>query len=121
MGDLQSEESRDFLLEVKLPVLSSPTADNAVTATLSYFNVINSSFSKCSEILKLDRPGNLIPCHLCLRSIYIHTLIFFFVGADVDPGPPNANVDMQGNRNLVSESLKKARLLADECKCDHLQ
>ena len=57
MGDLQSEEQRDVLLEMKLPVLPAPTTDVVVTATLSYFNVITSFVDTVSAQLKLERTG----------------------------------------------------------------
>ena len=57
MGDLQSEEQRDVLLEMQLPVLPAPTADMVVTATLTYFNVITSSVDTVSAQLKLERTG----------------------------------------------------------------
>ena len=42
MGDLQSEEERDIVLELKLPAMASPQQDTVLKATLSYFNVITS-------------------------------------------------------------------------------
>lgn len=57
MGDLQSEEQRDVLLEVQLPVLPAPTTDLVVTATLTYFNVITSSLDTVTAQLNLERTG----------------------------------------------------------------
>ena len=57
MGDLQSEEQRDVLLELQLPVVPAPTIDTVATATLTYFNVITSSMDTVSAQLKLERTG----------------------------------------------------------------
>ena len=58
MGDLQSEEGRDVLLEIQAPAVSTPCSEPVVTATLSYFNVITSSLDKVSAVLTLERTGD---------------------------------------------------------------
>ena len=57
MGDLQSEEGRDILLEIQTPALTSACSDSVVTATLNYFNVITSSLESASSVLVLERTG----------------------------------------------------------------
>ena len=60
MGDLQSEEERDIVLELKLPALSSPTQDTVLRSTLSYFNVITSEFDTILSELILSRGGEIV-------------------------------------------------------------
>ena len=62
MGDIQSEEGRDIVLELELPALSS-ASDSAqgiliATAELSYFNIITSQLDVIKSQLKTDRTGN---------------------------------------------------------------
>ena len=57
MGDLQSEEERDVVLELKLPALSSPQQDLVLKASLSYFNVITSALDTVTFDLVIDRKG----------------------------------------------------------------
>ena len=57
MGDLQSEEERDIVLELKLPAMTSPQQDMVLKATLSYFNVITSEFDTVQSELTLQRGG----------------------------------------------------------------
>ena len=60
MGDLQSEEERDIVLELKLPALPSPTQDTVLRSTLSYFNVINSELDTVQSELVLSRGGEML-------------------------------------------------------------
>ena len=57
MGDLQSEEERDVVLELKLPALSSPQQDLVLKASLSYFDVITSTLNTVNFDLTVDRKG----------------------------------------------------------------
>ena len=57
MGDLQSEEERDIVLELKLPAMASPQQDMVLKATLSYFNVITSEFDTVQSELSVQRGG----------------------------------------------------------------
>lgn len=57
MGDLQSEEERDIVLELKLPAVSSPQQDTVLRTTLSYFNVITSELDTVQSELILSRGG----------------------------------------------------------------
>ena len=60
MGDLQSEEERDILLELKLPVLSASTSDVIMTGQLVYFNVISSTMDNIGSNLIIERNGQLL-------------------------------------------------------------
>ena len=60
MGDLQSEEERDIVLELKLPALASPAQDTVLRTTLSYFNVINSELDTIQSDLVLSRGGEMV-------------------------------------------------------------
>ena len=69
MGDLQSEEERDIVLELKLPAMTSPQQDTVLKATLSYFNVITSEFDTVQSELKLQRGGKLeLKDHFVMHS-----------------------------------------------------
>ncbi len=58
MGDLQSEEERDIVLELSLPALPGPIeGDLAVRAQLSYFNVITSEMDTLHCELAVNRMG----------------------------------------------------------------
>ena len=59
MGDLQSEEERDIVLEIKLPSVTSPQQDTVLKTTLSYFNVITSEFDIVQSDLILSRGGEI--------------------------------------------------------------
>ena len=60
MGDLQFEEERDVVLELKLPALSSPQQDLVLKASLSYFNVITSTSETDTVNLTIERKGILL-------------------------------------------------------------
>ena len=60
MGDLQSEEERDIVLELNLPALPSPIQDTVLRSTLSYFNVINSELDTVQFELILQRGGEMV-------------------------------------------------------------
>ena len=57
MGDLQSEEERDIVLEVKLPSLPAPQQALVMKASLSYFNIITSSLDTVTFDLIVNRKG----------------------------------------------------------------
>ena len=60
MCDLQSEEERDILLELKLPVLSASTSDVVITGQLVYFNVISSIMDNIGSNLAIERNSQLL-------------------------------------------------------------
>ena len=65
MGDLQSEESRDIVLELNLPCLPSRGASEQVVLArteVSYFSVINSQFETVEHQLTTNRTGTLKFC-----------------------------------------------------------
>ena len=57
MGDLQSEEQRDIVVEMLLPALPSPATDNVISCRLTYFNVITSALDNVEGPLNLERTG----------------------------------------------------------------
>ena len=60
MGDIQSEEGRDLVLELELPPVPSGTASEhvpLVSVELSYFNVITSQFDTVQCQLTINRTG----------------------------------------------------------------
>ncbi len=60
MGDLQSEEKRDILMEARLPPLPSSQQDLVIKASLSYFNVITSTLDTVNRDLSLQREGMMV-------------------------------------------------------------
>ena len=60
MCDLQSEEERDILLELKLPVLSASTSDVVITGQVFYFNVISSIMDNIGSNLAIERNSQLL-------------------------------------------------------------
>lgn len=62
MGDIQSEEGRDIVLEMELPALPSGSSCaeevTIVSAQLSYFNIITSQLDTVTCELKTNRTGN---------------------------------------------------------------
>lgn len=59
LGDLQSEETRDVLLKVKMPSLvqAQPDAAPCFSFKLSYVNVVTSSFGKVEAVAEVARPA----------------------------------------------------------------
>ncbi len=55
IGDLQSEEERDIVLELKLPLLPLPQQDLILKASLSYYNVITNNIGNNSFCLYIHR------------------------------------------------------------------
>ena len=70
MGDLQSEEERDIVLELKLPAMASPQQDMVLKATLSYFNVITSEFDTVQSELNIQRGGKQDTCYYSLAIVH---------------------------------------------------
>ncbi|XP_065663790.1 uncharacterized protein LOC136085890 [Hydra vulgaris] len=57
MGDLQSEESRDVVLELSVDPLGSPTdCQTLFNVKLNYFNVINECLESSNAVLTVLRP-----------------------------------------------------------------
>ena len=77
MGDLQSEEERDIVLELKLPALPSPTQDTVLRSTLSYFNVISSELDTIQSELVLSRGGKMMVPALYFYSACMSTIIIY--------------------------------------------
>ena len=72
MGDIQSEESRDLVLELELaPVRSGgATEDVALAKTeLSYFNVITSQFDTMECLVTANRTGGICFLFIMLFSL----------------------------------------------------
>ena len=55
MGDLQSEEERDILLELKLSAVPADISQQGIIGKLSYFNVINSKPDEVSFTMTFER------------------------------------------------------------------
>ena len=69
MGDLQSEEERDVLLEISLPTTGEEAKDwTVVCPKLTYFNVISSMMEEVVADLKVQRcqEGKDLCVHVCL-------------------------------------------------------
>ena len=72
MGDIQSEEGRDLVLELELPPVLSSEHVPLVSVELSYFNVITSQFDTVQCQLTTNRTGKefLVLCMIILESLY---------------------------------------------------
>ena len=112
MGDLQSEEERDIVLELKLPALPAPEVDNVVKATLSYFNIITSELDTVTYELTIKREGTILQLLTFVISLWIKPNFLFMV--DGKQGPANEAVDTQKNRMVATKALKDAESLADQ-------
>ena len=69
LGDLQSEEERDVLLEISLPTTGEEAKDwTVVCPKLTYFNVISSMMEEVVADLKVQRcqEGKDLRVHVCL-------------------------------------------------------
>ena len=78
MGDLQSEEGRDVLLEIQTPIVPSSCSDAIVTASLGYFNVITSSLDNVSAVLTLERTGKQeLQNVTVVERLHVYHLIFY--------------------------------------------
>ncbi len=111
MGDLQSEEERDIVMELKLPTMPSPQQDLVIKATLSYFNVITSALDTVTFDLNIDRKGE----GIFTKAEYIFILCALSLSlSDGAQGPAKESVDVQRNRIIATSALKKAEPLADQ-------
>ena len=98
LGDLQSEEQRDILMEIQLPECTDLGAAggivNYAVAYLSYFNVITATMEKAVSDLPVER---------------------------TDTGKPkvsNPLIDKQKNRLLTMKAMEEAKQKADAGKYD---
>jgi hypothetical protein len=94
LGDIQSEEQRDIVIQVKLPQLKSPQPDPEVIleAELSYFNAITSMMEKDVTVVRVNRIG---------EETVVSTT-------------PNPSIDLQRNRVIGADAMKRATELADK-------
>ena len=98
LGDLQSEEQRDVLMEIQLPVCSELGAAGGVlnyaSITLSYFNVITSVMEKIKTDFPIERTNT------------------------GKPKTSNPLIDKQKNRIMTVKVLEEAKKKAEEGKYD---
>ncbi|XP_065845374.1 uncharacterized protein [Oscarella lobularis] len=94
LGDIQSEEGKDIVVEMKLPRLAEPRDDPTVvlTAELGYFNAITNVMETTTTTLRVRRPG--VVSEECKR--------------------PNRQIDQQRNRVIAAAAMKLATTLADQ-------
>ena len=57
LGDIQSEEERDIVLELSLPAVEGDQEGAVLRARLSYFNVISSTLDTVDAELVARRSG----------------------------------------------------------------
>ena len=57
LGDMQSEEERDIVLELSLPAVEGDQEGAVLRARLSYFNVISSTLDTVDAELVARRSG----------------------------------------------------------------
>jgi Mg-chelatase subunit ChlD len=88
LGDIQSEEERDIVLELCLPPVEGNQGGTVLSVSLSYFNVITSTLVDTG-----------------LTELVI-------TRSDDERGPPNMTVDQQRNRIIATEALKNSEPLA---------
>lgn len=55
MGDLQSEEERDILLELKMQAITADASEQAIKGQLVYFNVVTSGIDTVECNLTIER------------------------------------------------------------------
>ena len=94
LGDVQSEEGKDIVVEMKLPPLAEPRDEPTVvlTAELGYFNAITNVMETTTTTLRVRRPG--VVSEECKR--------------------PNRQIDQQRNRVIAAAAMKRATTLADQ-------
>lgn len=92
LGDLYSEDERDVLFEMRLPVLAAPDpqATPQVTAQLRVFSVATSRFEEVTVPVQVARPTETPPNQTI-----------------------NLRIDEQRNRMIAAEALENAANLAD--------
>jgi len=83
-GDIQSEESKDIVCEIKVPVIENPSEIyDLIEWHIEYFNVLN--LNQRSEVIKITTNRQVAPV-----------------------SENDSYVDMQYNRILVAKALKEA-------------
>jgi hypothetical protein len=98
LGDIQSEEERDIVLELGLPAVEASGGQEeegpVVRASLTYFDIISSTLvdDVKTELLVTRRDG--------------------------DQGPPSVAVDQQRNRVTAAAALRDADPLASQGKLE---
>ena len=90
MGDMQSEEEKDILVELDLPQVDTPVNQVYIKVTLEYFNVIKKDNDQQITEVVIDRR------------------------TDISTREPSLEVDEQRNRFKTIASLIKATKLAEE-------
>ena len=92
LGDLFSEDSKDVLVELTLPRLSTPNAEPTpiVNATLKAFNITRSAPDAITASLRIARPEVTPPDQ-----------------------PVNTSLDEQRNRIEAAEAMEEASRMAD--------
>jgi Mg-chelatase subunit ChlD len=94
--DIYADESRDILVEVKLPARSCPVADDPVfEVKLDYTDIVRSCMSTATSVLKVTRGT--------VKS------------------EANVAVDEQRNRFLVAETLEQANALGQQGELEQAQ
>ena len=91
LGDLQSEEQRDVLMEIQLPICTSGSLCYA-SVTLSYFNVITTGMETIITELLVERTNT------------------------GKPKISNSIIDKQRNRVLTMKAIEEAKQKSDEGK-----
>ena len=62
LGDIQSEEERDIVLELLLPSLEAPHEGPVLKVSLSYFNVVTSALENAECEMVANRSGEWVGC-----------------------------------------------------------
>ena len=68
IGDLQSEEERDILVEIEVPKVSNTCSMSVVSCRLSYFNVVTQSDDSAVCDLMIERSNSLFNIHKLVIS-----------------------------------------------------
>lgn len=66
LGDIQSEEERDIVLQLLLPGLEAPVEEPVVKVTLSYFNVVTSTLDTVECEIVASRTGEYVDIYICV-------------------------------------------------------
>ena len=114
IGDLQSEEERDILVDLKVANISnqSTTPVLVTSCELKYFNVISESDVSTNCDLQIEI-GISQPCIDIVYNLHFvfHYCNYIIIGQL--EAMQNKKVDIQSNRLLVTQALKQAHQLAD--------
>ena len=116
MGDLQSEEERDVLLEMSLPATGEEARDWVVVyPKLTYFNVISSMMEEVAVDLKVQRCQEGKEVHVHLYPLRWHLqLLYYCVVCYAGVQQPNQSVLVQKLRVTTVETLKQAKELGSQ-------